>query len=71
MMTHMCVDAATRAAKDLGYNCNVISDACATRPLEINGETISSKNVQKSFLAALAAYYSSVCSTEEFLTEKL
>jgi len=71
MMTHMCIDATTRAAKDLGYNCTVIGDACATRPLEINGEVIPSKNVQKSFLAALAAYYSSVCSTEEFLNNGL
>ena len=38
MMTHMCVDATTRAAKDFGLECIVIGDACATKDLEINGE---------------------------------
>ena len=71
MMTHMCIDATTRAAKDLGYNCTVIADACATKPLEINGLVISSKNVHFSFLAALAGYYSNVCTTEEFLHKNL
>ena len=71
MMTHMCIDATTRAAKDLGYNCTVIADACATKSLEINGQVISSKNVHLSFLAALAGYYSNVCTTEEFLHKNL
>ncbi len=71
MMTHMCIDATTRAAKDLGYTCTVIGDACATKPLEINGQVISSKNVHLSFLAGLAAYYSNVSITEEFLEKGL
>ncbi len=28
-MTYMCVDAVTRAAADLGYECAVAHDACA------------------------------------------
>ena len=32
-MSHMCIDAATRAASDLGYQTTVIADACATRDL--------------------------------------
>ena len=32
-MTHMCVSATVRAAKDLGYQSTVVGDACATRPL--------------------------------------
>ncbi len=71
MMTHMCIDATTRAAKDSGYTCTVIGDACATKSLEINGQVISSKNVHLSFLGALGAYYSTVCKTEEFLTQNL
>jgi nicotinamidase-related amidase len=31
MMTHMCVHAAVRAAADLGFNCRLVADACATR----------------------------------------
>jgi nicotinamidase-related amidase len=68
MMTHMCIDATTRAAKDLGYNCTVIADACATKALEINGQVISSINVHLGFLAGLAAYYSNVITAEEFLS---
>lgn len=67
MMTHMCVDATTRAAKDLGYNCTVIADACATRDLEIFGERVKASEVQKSFLAALDYFYSEVITAEEYL----
>lgn len=31
MMTHMCIDATTRAGFDFGYKCTVIYDACASR----------------------------------------
>ncbi|WBL22741.1 cysteine hydrolase family protein [Zunongwangia sp. HRR-M8] len=67
MMTHMCVDATTRAAKDFGFDCVVIGDACATRDLEINSEKVEASEVQKSFLAALNYFYSEVTNTEDFL----
>ncbi|MAN27678.1 MULTISPECIES: cysteine hydrolase family protein [Mesonia] len=67
MMTHMCVDATTRAAKDFGLECIVIGDACATKDLEINGEQVKAKEVQKSFLAAFNYFYSEVLTTEKFL----
>jgi len=70
MMTHMCVDATTRAAKDFGYTCVVIGDACATRDLEIQGEKVAASEVQKSFLAALNYFYSTVKNTQEYLDEK-
>lgn len=66
-MTHMCVDATTRAAKDLGYTCTLIGDACATRDLEIKGEKIQAKEVQNSFLAALSYYYAYVQTANQFL----
>ncbi|SOS48564.1 Uncharacterized isochorismatase family protein YddQ (fragment) [Tenacibaculum dicentrarchi] len=69
MMTHMCVDATTRAAKDFGFECTVISDACATKNLEINNETVKAKEVQKAFLGALNYYYSTILTSEKFLTE--
>lgn len=67
MMTHVCVDATTRAAKDLGYSCTVISDACATRALDVDGEQIAASLVQKAFMGALAFYYADIQTTEEFL----
>ena len=70
MMTHMCVDATTRAAKDLGFNCIVIGDACATKDLEIKGTKVKSVEVQNSFLAALNYFYSTVKTTNEYLDIK-
>jgi len=67
MMTHMCVDATTRAAKDLDYNCTVISDACATKDLEIHGEKVEAKEVHNAFLAALNYFYSAVIPTRDYL----
>ncbi len=69
MMTHMCVDATTRAAKDLGYNISVIGDACATKDLEYNGEVAKANDVQNSFLSALNYFYSTVQTTREYLTK--
>ena len=67
MMTHLCVDATTRAAKDFGFTCVVIGDACATKDLEIHGERVAASEVQKSFLAALNYFYSTVKNTHEYL----
>jgi len=67
MMTHMCVDATVRAAKDSGFNCVVIGDACATKELEIGGEKVKAAEVQKSFLAALNYFYSTVKTTLQYL----
>ena len=67
MMTHMCVDATTRAAKDAGYTCTVIGDACATKDLELNGQKVKAKDVHISFLAALNSFYSMVVPTKEYL----
>ena len=70
MMTHMCVDATTRAAKDLGFNCTVISDACATKNIELQGKNVTAENVQIAFLGALGYYYSTVQTTDEYLRHK-
>ena len=67
MMTHMCVDATTRAGKDLGFNIELIGDACATRDLEINGEIVKASEVQKSFLSALNYFYSNVIQANDFI----
>ncbi len=70
MMTHMCVDATVRAAKDFGFNCVVISDACATRDLDINGEKVKAAEVQKSFLASFSGFYATVKMTRQYLEGK-
>lgn len=67
MMTHMCVDATVRAAKDFGFDCTLIADACATQKLNINNQIVEAEQVQNSFLAALSYYYSSVLDASVFL----
>ncbi|WP_202182987.1 cysteine hydrolase family protein [Chitinophaga solisilvae] len=67
MMTHACVDATTRAAKDLGFNCTVIADACATRDLEVNHQLVPAAEVQRSLMGALAFYYAAIVNTKEYL----
>lgn len=68
-MSHMCIDATTRAAFDYGFSCIVIKDACATKDLIIDGETIVVTKVHNAFMAALKGTYARVISTKEYLTE--
>ena len=44
-MSHMCIDATTRAAADFGYSCTVVHDACATINLEFGGISISAEGI--------------------------
>lgn len=67
MMTHMCVDTTVRAAFDLGYECIVASDCCATRALSLYDKIIPAEDVQASFLAALNGVFSRVQKTDEIL----
>jgi nicotinamidase-related amidase len=67
MMTHMCVDATVRAAYDLGFTCNVASDACATKNLEFNNMIIPAQTVHHAFLAALQPLYAEVLTVKELL----
>ena len=66
-MSHMCVDATTRAAFDFGFKCTVIDDACATRDLLYKGIIVEAGKVHASFMAALAMPYAKVISVNEFI----
>lgn len=63
-MSHMCIDAVTRAATDLGYECNVAHDACTTLALEFNGVMVPSSHVHAAFMSALSFGYCNVDSTK-------
>lgn len=67
-MSHMCVDAATRAGSDLGYSCTVIHDACATRDLEFNGEAIPARQAHAAYMTSLGFAYATLTSTDAFLS---
>ena len=67
MMTQMCVDATTRAAFDLGFQCTLLHDACAARALTFAGTQIPAEHVHKSFIAALGGIYAKVLAADEFV----
>ncbi len=66
-MSHMCIDATTRAAADLGFDCTVAHDACATRDVDFQGQTVPAKDVHSAFMSALGFAYAKVLPTKEVL----
>jgi nicotinamidase-related amidase len=65
MMTHMCIDSTTRAAADLGFECFLARDACATKTLSFGGVVIPAESVQAAFLASLNGLFAKVQSVAE------
>jgi len=71
MQTQMCLEAGVRAAKDFGFECLVIQDACATRDLKFGDKTVKAEDVQTAVFATLSdGRYAKVISLEE-LKEKI
>ena len=66
MQTHMCVEAATRAASDYGFKCVLVQDACATKDLKFGDKIIKAEDVHYSTLSTLKNY-ATVESTKEYL----
>lgn len=66
MQTHMCLEAATRAAADYGFECIVIGDACATKDLKFGDKVIKAEDVHYSTLATFRPY-AKVMDTAEYL----
>jgi nicotinamidase-related amidase len=69
MQTHMCVEAAVRAAHDYGFTCLLVSDACATKSLQYEEYIIPAKNVHYSTLSTLQGSYARVVSTNAIIEE--
>lgn len=70
-MSHMCIEAVTRAASDFGYFCAIAHDACATMDLEFNGTTVPASHVHAASMAALGFGYAYVASTDEHVAEMI
>lgn len=64
-MSHMCIDATTRAAFDFALKCVVVEDACATRDLSYHGQTLPASSVHASFMAALSVPYATIVTSEQ------
>jgi nicotinamidase-related amidase len=60
MMTHMCVDTTVRAAADLGFECQLAQDGCATKALQFSGNQVDAQQVQMAYLAALNGAFAKV-----------
>lgn len=70
MMTHMCIDATTRAAADLGFPCILVHDACATRDILWADIAVPAKLVHASYIGALSGIYAQIRSTEDIISSK-
>jgi len=60
---------AHNAAFDLGFNCAVAEDACATMDLFFNNKTIKASEVHSSFMAALSFPYAKVVLTKDIVKD--
>jgi nicotinamidase-related amidase len=67
MMTFMCVDATTRAAKDLGYECLLVHDCTATPAVEFAGVSCSAEQAKAAISGALALICDEVVSAAELM----
>jgi nicotinamidase-related amidase len=67
MQTHMCVEGATRAASDLGYEVIVVADACATRDLKWRDTVVPAAMVHAATLATIERNYGKVVATADAL----
>ncbi|MBU3917649.1 cysteine hydrolase [bacterium] len=70
-MSQMCIDATVRAACDLGFNCTVASDACATLDLRFMQTSVTANQVHASFMVALQMFYATVLNTADILETRL
>ena len=68
-MSHMCVEATTRAAADFGYPVTVVHDACATMDLAFGAEVVPAAQVHATAMASLAFAYGTVTSTADHLAQ--
>ena len=67
MMSHMCIDTTVRAARDLGFETTLLHDACATKDLVWENNTIPAGTVHNAFMAALQGLFAKVVSIDDYL----
>lgn len=69
MMTQMCIDSTTRAAADLGFQCQLAHDACAARTVSFDGKSVPAEHVHTAILASLNGLFAKVRSVDEICAE--
>lgn len=70
MMTHMCIDTTVRTASSYGYSVTLIEDACATRNLVWEGNTVLAEQVQNAYMAALNGAFAKVLKADVWIKEQ-
>ena len=68
MMTHLCIDATTRAGFDLGFECLLAHDACAARTLTFGNLSVPAEQVHTAFVAALHGIFAQASATSDLLS---
>lgn len=67
MQTHMCLEAAVRAAHDFGFECIVVQDACATKDMKFGDKMVKAEDVHTTVLATFTAgRYAKVLDFKDF-----
>ena len=59
-MSHVCIDATTRAASDHEFKCTVVQDACAACDINFRDRTVSAEVVHSVAMSSLAFAYAKV-----------
>jgi nicotinamidase-related amidase len=66
-MSHSSVSTTVRRAKDYGYRCTLIEDACATRDLPFKDGVIPAAQIQQSEMAIMADNFACVAPTSSLI----
>lgn len=70
MMTHMCIDTTVRSAAAYNYPITLIADACATKDLTWEDNTVPARQVQDAYLAAIDGTFATVMRSEDWLNSR-
>ena len=66
-MSHSSVSTTVRAAKNLGFRCTLVEDACATRDLPYKGGVLSAEHVHQTEMAIMGDNFATLALTRELI----
>lgn len=66
-MSHSSVSTTVRAAKNLGFRCTLVEDACATRDLPYKDGVLSAEHVQQTEMAIMADNFAAIAQTSDLV----
>ncbi|MDB6049443.1 MAG: isochorismatase family protein [Pseudomonas sp.] len=66
-MSHSSISTTVRAAKDYGYRCTLVEDACATRNLPSKQGVISAETVHQTEMAIMADNFATLALTTDLI----